>query len=997
MKNKVPISLSLSFALSLFFSLETIGQLGTGAATESATTKEKRPETRDVTPYESLNTNPLEWMKKIRVEGNMTSAPSETYFVQLSAPKNGSLMMNDGRLLQGQMQVQMKFNKSEQDVFFEKFILMKDGKRKVYSAWDVNYFYFAFSPSDLNNKRTSIKEDNTTSSGNSKEASEMFSSGKLFLNNAEQIDGMICFDFNQPAYSLPNYHRAYITNGSAPVVHIYFAEDIIRAEKMINGTLHHYDRILHGIMDKEDLIANVESGKVKGFLEPAQATIVLDDDREFKGQVMLDKGRKVESFLFVSEDKKYVNIFDQSSKIQIAELLTTKDGQEVSYTSNGSGFATMEEVRDQLIKNSSKRSSDEKNALTPGSITLNNGNVLKGQVAQIEPRKVYSDWNSELKTHGGLFYLNEQNKLRMLTFGKVKEFTQNLSNSNTHFVVRKYNDGSIQLLNSAELEKVMADGEVVFEDGTTKRVKVAAPAYHEVMVINEANVLEILHVSKVKSISANYPDGLKVWLGAFPEVNYFVEVHSPDKVVSFYKNPLPTHCNESATNLANSLKDVGAAAKAQYTAAQITADDKISTEQKKQKIAQTYENYESASSFPNCSVYYDEYIIAIKGTNKKYLIYKDNIDEMVSSLVIGCEDMNRWYKQVRKYNSVRVIEEFVNFLNENNCAQDAFVLRESTPLEKFVWSGLLKKGDRSRWTKGWVQTVGGKIVEGDISVFRTRTDDQGVIRKRYRKEFATAGVEIALYDKRELATLIYKFNLPPYAVLAVGFDEKADSINNQFETYDSLEAYEPDFEEFLLEQPKIVQPNGSIFTMDNIETKGNITLNIRPLLWFAESAFFEDESGTRIELTSNSNLKMIQIDNGNEIKSYVPYKDVFVEILVDSKGFRYFRNPYPTAEVGVLSGLAATLSAAQQEAAKQGSRDRTEFNADDYKKLRKEYVFLNLDTGEAIIVHSGIYKKMVNSFLAICPKFESLDSKQQALYLDDNSPEKTIQMMNECY
>ncbi|MEO9802008.1 MAG: hypothetical protein ABJF04_02115 [Reichenbachiella sp.] len=156
----------------------------------------------------------------------------------------------------------------------------------------------------------------------------------------------------------------------------------------------------------------------------------------------------------------------------------------------------------------------------------------------------------------------------------------------------------------------------------------------------------------------------------------FVKVENPNGRFSYFRNPRPTHVNESATNLAvavaSSVEEelakslAAAAASNSYselkssgaTDAEASANSLIAAMNVANEVDKAFD-VENADN-----IYYKEYYIIDNKEQTRSIVYKKNIDAVIKTLLKGCEIDE---KTINKVANVKELEEVMTFLETNVC------------------------------------------------------------------------------------------------------------------------------------------------------------------------------------------------------------------------------------------------------------------------------------------------------------------------------------------
>lgn len=156
--------------------------------------------------------------------------------------------------------------------------------------------------------------------------------------------------------------------------------------------------------------------------------------------------------------------------------------------------------------------------------------------------------------------------------------------------------------------------------------------------------------------------------------DYFVKVENPDGRFSYFKNPLPTHINESATNLSKSM---AAMVEQQATEIAAKAAAKKSFEVSQQKgidqavgnaavaamnAAETVQDVFRVENME--AIVYKEYFIVDNKNKTRSVVYKENIDDVLNAILDGCGLQE---KIVNKVGKIKELPEVMIFLEENAC------------------------------------------------------------------------------------------------------------------------------------------------------------------------------------------------------------------------------------------------------------------------------------------------------------------------------------------
>lgn len=971
----------------------------------------------------------VKWMQSVKVSGAITDGPENQYTLESTVAVPGVVYLRDGRTISGNMQYQYLGNKSGTDVT-AKCIMIIEGKRRVFGAGDVSYFHMAFKPADLKGEvsrwlRPKLATTSSVAEWKQKNAeypAELFGSGTIMFNDGQTKTGVFAANRDEPQSGISTYELVYFADNETSTMFVYPAASVIGGVKSVKGKTYHFQSLFNRFIEVEAWAAAIKSGKTDGTMDPTKGSIVLETDESFTGTVALGKGKTPDLVYFVNTDDSLVRYYDLKSNPQAETVTTTIGGKEMQYTFSENGYYSMEETAKQFEKTTKKKGIDESNTLVDGTITLTNKTELKGKVAvQTRARAI--------------FFKDGANPLRIYAKSQIKFFTQNLLTGPVRYAVvfklettvvggTQYVKKGYDIVNFTSKAAAITNTGFVTIGGSQINGKVQIEG-NEVWCVQENGELNIWRAEEVSTVQINEPSGKRVFYGAAPKFN---ELFFPFEAVSYYKNPYPVHCNWKASNTLNDIggfiADVaaGTAALAVGTAPENANKSIKEIQAEQQKI---YEWRLNAVDPKVCSVPYEEYVLVFNATKEKMIVYKENINSVVTSLVLGCENLERINRQIRTHNSMNDIPEMVKFVNTAGCVSKSFEILEPTPLAAYKWkSGLLsfadydeegKKGVKKAWTnwyKGWIQTLGGNKAEGVIGLVGNKTIENREMTKTVTKgaktitrtsssilnRKATFEYEAVVFRKKEERKgrdLSYEFVLNRDVIRSVGIEKPEGSGDVQYEEYKDAAAYEPSKETFLVQEVKIFTPNGSFTNAKGETLSGRITLEVPPNLWFATGATFEDDEGNKIDLNPRSQIREMKVND----KAYVPFREVFVEVMIDGPKHRYFRNPYPSKSTG-MSNVTNVLSYAGQSAKDQGANATEADKLVDAKNVevyRKEYVFQNRESGDDIIVYSGNDKRMLKSYLGLCDYFNGLDKKVKNDYLSIENPKRVMEMLDKCY
>ena len=980
----------------------------------------------------------VKWMPKAKVSGTITDGPDDIYFMESSVPAPGFIHLLDGRILSGSLQIQRKTNKSETDVT-TKCIMNINGKRKVYSNREIAHYYIAFKPADLGGKvsrwlkprlatTTSVAEWKLK---NADLPAETFGRGTVTFDNGVPYECIFAADRAEETDESNVYQRVYVAANESAVVNVYRASEFRNGMKTVKGKTYHFQQLFGGLTEVEQWVSLLKAGKVGGIRDAVKGTVFLNTEEMYTGILAFDKG-KIPSFAyFINGDESFVAYYDPKSSPQAESIIATIEGKEVQYTFSDDGYYSMEETMKMWDKNMKKKNVPEVNNLLAGTLTLTNGTVLKGKVAQQSKGR-------------SVFFQEGTSSLRIFSMSQVKEFTQTISTGVTKFAVitidnpnptvvmnKVINAKVYKIVNYTAIAAAIKNTGFVIrgKDQLNGRVSVTD---NSVWLIDDSGNLNVWRADEVSTVQVNEPDNKRVFYGAAPTFN---ELYAPFEAVSYYKNPYPVHCNWKATNTLNDLQSVVAdIATATASLAVGTApENKDKTINQIRQDQQTiYEWRQNAIDRSVCSVPYEEYVLIFNNTKETMIVYKENIRYVVTSLMLGCESLEKLNRKIRQHDSMDDIHAMIKYVNTNSCVSKKFDILEPTPLAAYKWRTELlsmadyddegKKGVKKAWTtwyKGWIQTIGGNKTEGIIALVGNKTIENREMTKTITKgdktitstsssilnrkaTFDFDAVVFRIKEERKVINLVYEFTLNKDVIRSMGIDKPEGSIEGQYEEFKDIEAYEPSKETFLTEEIKVFTPNGSFTNMKGEKLIGKITMEVPPQLWFASGATFEDEEGNKIPLSPRDQIRQLKVSTAGVEKTYVPFREAFVELLVDGPEFRYFRNPYPEAKAEGFTALTNTLSYAGDQLQDGGNTTQQKkggelAKADNLEVYRKEYVFQNIETNEEITVHSGNAKKLLQAYLGLCDYFNGLDKKAKSDYVDIDNPKRVIDLLDKCY
>lgn len=156
--------------------------------------------------------------------------------------------------------------------------------------------------------------------------------------------------------------------------------------------------------------------------------------------------------------------------------------------------------------------------------------------------------------------------------------------------------------------------------------------------------------------------------------DYFVEVENPAGRFSYFKNPRPTHINESATNFTKSLAmaieerttkiAAAAAAKASFQAdkgkpTHLAVGNATIAAMNAAEAVQGAIDVEGADD-----ILYKEFFIVDNKKQTRSVVYKENINDVLSALLEGCGvDENT----TKKASNVKELTDIMGFLEKNAC------------------------------------------------------------------------------------------------------------------------------------------------------------------------------------------------------------------------------------------------------------------------------------------------------------------------------------------
>jgi len=978
----------------------------------------------------------VEWMSKVKIAGSITDPPDAVYFMQSTVPAPGFVHLPGGQILFGNLQIQRRFNKSETDVDIQ-CVLIRDGKRRVYTMHDLDYFYLAFNAAKLGGKTTRQKRVVTEGIGPHIESEAKSSStqheapgiGEITLTNGAKLTGTFLMDWTMERSDLFTYQLIYFAEKPTDNMTIFTAAVVESAAKKVAGKEIRYQKLFGEIVDRAEWIARLKAGKVDQTVDIVKGTATLDNDETLSGTVGMGKGKIPAFTYFFSDDEQFLGYFDASSVPQALQI-NIKGG--VEYTFGDDGFYSPAEMG-KLLERSLKKLGK---GLVEGTITLNDGTEQKGKIALQAPPSSFS-YMGKREFTPGLFFQDASGQVRRYGKERVKGYTETTSGKTTQYAIVKHsfdNYGTWKTVYTivnitAKAAEVTSPAVITLKNKEVKgKGKIDGT---QLWYFDDAGTLSIVQASEVVRVEIQEPSGREVYFGGSDRFN---QLFYPDGAISFYQNPTPTHCNLKASRTANAVNNL--ITDVMMTGAAMTA---ASAEENKNKtpeqiVGEAKKATDPLRVDPNfCSVYYEEYFLVINGTNEQILVYDENIRSVVTSLMLGCGDVATVNKRIRKSRKIKDIFEMVKYVNSAGCASKKFDILEPTPLAAYKWrSGFLSmynyddkgqvgtKRAMTTWSKGWIQTIGGNKVEGLISIIGEKKIENRKMTKEVtsgnttmtitsssifnrKASFEYDGVELRIIEKRKVLDLVYSFYLDKNVIRSVGRERIPGSIEDQYEEFDSLQVYEPTQELFLAEDVQVFAPNGSFTNGKGETTPGKITLDIPPGLWFAKSATYEDEDGNKLTLTSSEDLKVITAKiNGTDHK-YIPYRGVFVELLVDGPKFRYFRNPYPTNKREGVAFIANTAATVQAQATGDPSGSTAikgnEGLADAAKleSFKEEFVYQNSESREEIVLHSGNSKRMLEAYLSLCDKFNAMDKKAKDAILKSDDPRTVIPTLDSCY
>ena len=156
----------------------------------------------------------------------------------------------------------------------------------------------------------------------------------------------------------------------------------------------------------------------------------------------------------------------------------------------------------------------------------------------------------------------------------------------------------------------------------------------------------------------------------------FISVGNPAGRFSYFKNPNPTHVREGATNFTKStIEQVGqeiaeeaaeAAAKKSLEESQKRGEDLGTSIGNATVAAMNTANEVNELFTPDedGAIYFEEYYIVDNTKLTRSIIYKKNVEEVLTSLLDGCGVDPKKIKQV---SNVKELTEAMVFLEENVC------------------------------------------------------------------------------------------------------------------------------------------------------------------------------------------------------------------------------------------------------------------------------------------------------------------------------------------